>query len=236
VSIPGVVSAPAVVIVVAVVVAHRVDGKTVPKNRSQSQQSDSYPASHVHPPSTAGPAGLDHFAENLALPIVEDAVNLAERPGGDAAQLLSGAVDTLLGVLQRRFVELRTAQRSRHIGAGVTNGATELARRVLELVERRQDGLLLTWRRVETGQDREEEPATSTAKVGARVAPAPGRVAVAPMAAVVMKSPVGAPAYQNAHEADETDGADDEAEKHEILLQLGAALLASPRSSVRTAG
>src|SRR5438270_3348755 len=50
-TVPGVVIAPPVVTVavvtVAVVVAHCVDGKTVPKNGAQSQQRDSYPASHV---------------------------------------------------------------------------------------------------------------------------------------------------------------------------------------------
>src|SRR5262245_60874088 len=87
-SIPPFVIAPAVVAVavgtvaVMVVVAHRVDGKTVPKNRSQSEQSDLDPTSHDVPPSAGDPAVFDHVAQHLALAVVEDAMDFAERLGG----------------------------------------------------------------------------------------------------------------------------------------------------------
>src|SRR5258707_1287159 len=47
-AVPSFVAAPAfMTVAVVMVVAHCVDGKTVPKNGAQSQQRDSYPASHV---------------------------------------------------------------------------------------------------------------------------------------------------------------------------------------------
>src|SRR5438045_1580374 len=110
----------------------------------------------------------------------------------------------MLGACKRRRVELWTFHRSRDVGARSTTGAAQLARRVLQLVDRRQDGLLLARRGIEASQERVNHPAASPAEMRTAVPPPPRRVAVTAVTAVVVKSAIVASAYEHAHESDQT--------------------------------
>src|SRR5262249_25800982 len=149
-----------------------------------------------------------HVAYDLALSVVEHVVNLGERRGGGAPEALGGVVEALLGGVEGRRVEALPAERPRDVAARFTHRSAQVARRVLELVERAQNDLLLARRRVEPRQDRVQKSTSISpagrAPAGVPVAPRGIRRSIA-VSGVMTKSAVVAPAYEDPHEADEAE-------------------------------
>src|SRR5947207_617131 len=169
-----------------------------------------------------GPAVVDHVAQHLALPVVEDAVDFADRNDCRPAQFFSGDFESSVGRAEHRLVERRLAERARHVAARFAQRAAELARRVFELAERAHDRFLLARGRVEPRQDREEKAAPATERAAVAVAPCRRAEAGAVMPVAVgvgVKSTVVATPCHDPHEADEAERTEQQSEKHGVLLR-----------------
>src|SRR5579883_3269734 len=163
-------------------------------------------------------AALQHVGDLLALPLVEHLGDLLHRLDEGDPQLCEQPVLARERVLERVVFHEPAGHDARDVAARLLQLLADDASVLAQLVDRRDDRLLLTGRRLQAVEQGAEEPSARPASHGPVPVPVAVVGAVRPVPTPVPVPVPTPPAPEHLDETDETHRTDDEPEHRRNLL------------------